>query len=68
MSLNNGTLLPNSPDGPISVSDSNVTVAAEPLWVLTTFDLPTPAQIYCGVVRRSPMHKRFVLTLSTGRH
>jgi len=54
MSLNNGTLLPNSPDGPISVSDSNVTVAAEPLWVLTTFDLPTPAQIYCGVADTDP--------------
>ena len=52
--LSNGTLLPDSPNTqPLSVSDGPVSDGDEPGWILTTLDLPTPAQIYCAVVRTS---------------
>ncbi|OBZ72771.1 hypothetical protein A0H81_06937 [Grifola frondosa] len=51
LSLTNGALLPN---GPVQASDANVTAGQELLWVLTTVNLPTPAQIYCAVLDTSP--------------
>ncbi|EMD35782.1 hypothetical protein CERSUDRAFT_115735 [Gelatoporia subvermispora B] len=55
LSLLNGTLIPNLPGGILAnASDSSVAAGTAPSWIITGLDLPTPAQIYCGVADTDP--------------
>ncbi|PSR77075.1 hypothetical protein PHLCEN_2v8064 [Hermanssonia centrifuga] len=54
-SLLSGAFHPNYEGGlDVGISDSNVTAGNPPSFIVTSLDLPAPAQIYCGVADTDP--------------